>query len=34
LKNYYKECNIKGIREIDAVIEKVNLSKEKLSKVK
>jgi hypothetical protein len=31
LKTFYKECNIRGIKEIDTVIEKVKVSKIKLT---
>jgi uncharacterized membrane protein YjjP (DUF1212 family) len=34
IKSYNKECNIKGIREIDMVVDKVNKSKDKLEEVK
>jgi hypothetical protein len=34
LKQYYKECNITGIKEIDSAIARVNASKAKIVQVR
>ena len=34
LKQYYKACNIRGIKDIDMAIEKVTSSRDKLEKTK